>query len=183
MRKSDKITCEQIEKIFINKQIDKISEGEKQILITHLDSCENCKKYHVVFDEIQNVLAIEQKGELFPKPEIREHLLNRMKENQPLKENVLGSLLSNLKSVFSYRIPVYQAAVGIICLFLISFALGKVPSQDRIIKSDERAINSINELSLSHTNILDSLEILNKQKIGLNVSEDTVFTKYINATM
>lgn len=183
MRNSDKISCEQIEEILTNQKVDNVSDEEKQILINHLDSCENCKKYQSVFDEIQNVMKIEKNSELIPKPEIRKNLLNRMKSNQPLKEKVLKKFLSNLKSVFSYRIPVYQAAVGIICLFLISFALGKLPSQDRKLKSDESAFISIKELSLSHTNILDSLEILNKQKIGLNVSEDTVFTKYINATM
>ena len=183
MQKSDKSSCAKIEKMLINQKIDKISKEEKKLLITHLDSCENCKKYQSVFDGIQNVLAIEQKGELFPKPEIRENLLNRMRVNQPEKSNIFSNFLGDLKSVFSYRIPVYQAVVGIISLFIISFALGKLPSQDRIINSDERVFNSINELSLTHINILDSLDILNTQKIGLHVSEDTVFTKYINASM
>jgi len=183
MQKSDKNICEKIEEILINQKVDNVSEEEKRILSNHLDSCENCKKHQFVFDEIQNVVEIEQNSKLIPNPEIRENLLNRMKENQPDKTSILSNVMSSLKSVFSYRIPVYQAAVGIISLFLISFALGKLPFQDQLPNSDERAFNSINELSLSQTNILDSLKILNKQKIGLNVSEDTVFTKYINATM
>lgn len=183
MQKSNKITCEQVEKIFINQKIDHISEEEKQVLITHLHSCEFCKHHQLVCEKIHNSMDIEQNSELIPKPEIRENLVNKMKANQPEKSTTLGYFLNNLKSVFSYRIPVYQAAVGIISMFLIFFALEKLPSKDRLMNPSEKIFIQNSDLHLTQTNILDSLDILSKQKIGLNVSEDTVFTKYINASM
>ena len=73
--------------------------------------------------KIEKSMQIDADTPLQPNPAIQETIINQMQPKSFLRKNWLWNIISAAKSVFEYRIPVYQASLAmIVIIFLISLS-------------------------------------------------------------
>ena len=173
------LTCEEVENILIKQNIENISETEQQLVENHLRSCEQCKKYEYALLKLKNTLAAVHQDTLMPDPEIKKNISNRIAG----RTSVLNNIGQFILEIFEYRIPVYQAigAMAAVIFILVAF--------NTVATSTDRNIDILgNSVSLKGVveNLnyrLDSLQLIERQRIGISVSEDSILTQFIRPIM
>jgi hypothetical protein len=171
--------CEDVELLLSKRLVDELTEEEKQQVDVHLKSCNRCLSYERILLSLQESMQIKSEEQLAPRPEIRQHIVQRMKELKPQEAGVLRKTYHFLIRLFEYRIPVYQSLTGMILIFLLfmglkhfPFTFGQKPEKIQIITQMDTSIPT-------QLKVLDNLEILGRQKIGQNVKEDSTLTQFI----
>jgi hypothetical protein len=186
MKKSNKnsnISCAEIERLLIKKNIEGLTDSEQLLLNEHLKYCGRCIQFQRALVNIKGSMEIKTDNGLLPYHAVRQNLIKRMESIKKEKQSMLNTFLQPVRNILEYRIPVYQAAIGIAVVLLISIVNIKMPfsSQKKPLNlQDAFAI----EDSISYQyNFINKLQIIDSQKIGINVKEDTMFTKYIVTSM
>jgi len=129
-------------------------------------------------------MIVDQKSSLRPDPMTRQSLINRMDRLKPNKYRFFNLLWQRLLSMLEYRIPVYQGLIGVACCLLIfvvihSFSRSSQPQSG----SFKYYSQMIADTTFSQINVIKNLQIIEQQKIGKNVSEDTLLTRFIVSSM
>jgi hypothetical protein len=183
MHKNQKMKCEAVEELLIKQNFERLSEDENTLLQNHLKTCKHCQNYQNQFASLQSSIRIKEKSPLKPDPGIRQILLNRMEALKPKKHQVFDSLWQKILNLLEYRIPVYQGLIGLACSFLIFLVIHYFS-----FSSQQQARSTQYELSTADTtfyqiNVIKNLQIIEQQKIGKNVSEDSLLTRFIVSSM
>jgi hypothetical protein len=171
--------CEDIELLLSKRLVDELTDEEKQVVDTHLKSCDRCSSYERILLSLQESVQIKSDEKLAPRPGIRQNIVQRMKDLKPQETGVLQKTYHFFIRLFEYRIPVYQSLTGMILIFLLlmglkhfPFTFGQKPEKIQIITQMDTSIPT-------QLKVLDNLEILGRQKIGQNVKEDSTLTQFI----
>jgi len=170
------VKCTEFEKLLIKKNIDEISDAEALLLHEHLESCKTCQNYQHTLIKLQKSVQIDEADNLIPEPAIRKNIAGRIKTNH---RGVHEIVLAVVKSVLEYRIPVYQTLLGIAGIFLIVLAVNRFS----LLQPKETAMQQgnleLSELAFEQMNVHNNLQVMDYQKIGININEDTSMTKFI----
>ena len=175
--------CRKCEHLIIKNKIEELNSSEEKELNSHLLKCSHCRDYQETVDLVKNTIQTYSEVSIEREESIRQLILNRAKGKQTTSSNILEDILLKVKSFFEIKIPVYQAVIGVIILFFLLFLID-LPS-NRIM---ERGIGHIEypsnnqQIDLPY-NVIESLDFFLKQKIGKNVHEDSVLTRFIVSSM
>lgn len=171
--------CEDVELLLSKRLADELTEDEKQVVDTHLKSCNRCLSYERILLSLQESVQIKSEEKLAPHPAIRQHIIQRMKDLKPQETGVLRKTYHFFISLIEYRIPVYQSLTGMILIFLLFLGLKHLPFT--IGQKPERLqiATQIDTSAPAQLKVLDNLDIIGKQKIGQNVKEDSTLTQFI----
>jgi hypothetical protein len=177
MNKSNS-TCADIEKLLIKNNDEELSKAEHLLLQQHLQNCDQCQNFQRILTNMQSAMQIN-KDRLIPDPSIRLNIIRQMKK----KGDIFSVVWNYLKRALDYRIPVYQGLIGIGTCLLIVVAAHYLPfgyQQDRI---ESLSDVQFKDVAINQINVLSELTIIEQQKIGINVNEDTLLTKFIVPSM
>jgi len=174
-----KISCSEIERLLIKQRIleNELKTAESEVLKTHLATCEECAKYQSVLLNVGHLVDIENEFRLAPNSEIKENLSARLRA----KNRGVPNADSTQKSFFDFlkiKIPVYQAAVGTLLLFLVFYAVSDFGfgNQEKLDSSpatfNERPI--VDSLTM-----IQNIRLLESQKLGKNIEEDSLLIGFI----
>ena len=182
MKKSDETfseNCLNIEQLLIKSSFDKLTGDENLVVKEHLKSCGRCRIFQNTLVNLHESAAIPLKGKLAPDSAIHRNIIKRMKTARPQKQRVFGKIWKYIRNILEYRIPVYQAAFGAALILLLIFTVdqisvlpaNKVPDSHNILQTEESISTQMN--------VVDDLNIIEHQKIGRSVREDSILTRYI----
>ena len=144
----------------------------------HIDNCSACQSYLkslVIFREQLNRKPAKQ---LQPDPRILNNILAFKKIKKDLHGTKSDTILGNFWVLLEYRIPVYQALVGILLIFMMFLYLSgsfKSPS-DRTMYIDYSGKEE--ELTSSELYLVDSLS-MHRPDRGQNAKEDSVLMNFL----
>ncbi len=171
--------CDDIERLLVNRLLGELTTDENLLVEEHLRICPQCRSYQIGLLNMQNAMQAEGEERLTPDPAIRRAIVGRMKALRSQKTGPLAKTWQHVRGVFAYRIPVYQAlfsAALILLIFIgakqLTFSTGGEVTQARL-----------GEAVPSQMSVIDNLEILKQQKIGLSAKEDTTLARFIVSTM
>lgn len=173
------LTCKNVENILIKQNIENITEKEQQLVEEHLQSCQECKKYEYILLKIKNTLTAVHQEALIPDTRIKKKITKKINNHHSVLNNIWQFILD----LCDYRIPVYQALSVMVAVILLLVAFNRVGS------STDRNIDLLgNSISLKAVveNLnyrLDSLQLIERQRIGVSVSEDSILTQFIKPIM
>jgi hypothetical protein len=178
-RANNTLTCHEIEHILLKKSIEEISIKEQQIIEQHLRYCHQCKRYEHFLVDIKRAFTTPQNNNLEPLHEIRENALKIMSGYR----GVFSMLWNSIIGLFEYRIPIYQpmAVILIIFVLLVGFKFAGPGKNIFVISGSED--NKSHGMILNESFALDSLQVLERQRIGKNVLEDSVLTNFTTTAM
>lgn len=183
LHKNQTIKCEEIEELLIRQNIENFSEEENSILQNHLKTCKRCQSYQNQLTFIQTSIPISQKSPLKPDPAIRQAVINKINTFKPQKYNIVDSLWQRILNILEYRIPIYQGLIGIACSLLIFVAINYFSLSSQRELERPRYQNMMADTTFYQINVIKNLQIIEQQKIGKNVREDSLLTRFIVSSM
>ena len=186
MKKSSensKPNCEDIQRLLVNKVSDELTRDEDRLLEGHLKSCGHCRSYQNTLLSLKDSMQIGTGEKLVPDPAIRENIVRRMKTLQPQETPILRNAWQYIRSIFEYRVPVYQTLSGLALIALIFLATRQISFSPDQKPPEPRSLVRMEMPAPTQMSVVDNLDIIDKQKIGRNVTEDTTLTRFIVSTM
>lgn len=178
-KKQNKI-CTGIENLLIQKNFHQLSKKEKSTLKRHFSTCESCRNFTETINGFYTLLSIPQNNEIKPDPEIREKSILRMKEISPSPEGLVITLKQLFSDFLNLKIHVYQAALGIVVLFLSFYTINKFFTPEHGFNFHQIKPSEYHRKIDFQTNTLEQIDMVRKQKIGRNVMEDSLLVKMFN---
>ena len=175
--------CDAVEELLIKQGIEKLSVEEDNLLQNHLKNCVNCREFQNQLVSIQSTMKIDQQSQLKPDPAIHRILMKRMNAAKQVKLRRVDSAWQRLMNLLEYRIPVYQGLIGLACSLLIFVAINyfSFSSQQQSVRPDYHVNKA--DTSFYQVNVIKNLQIIEQQKIGRNVKEDSLLTRFIVSSM
>jgi hypothetical protein len=183
LHKNQTMKCDTVKQLIIKQGIETLSADENNILQSHLKTCVPCQDYHNQLVSLQSSIMISVKSPLQPDPAIHPNLMKRMNAFKSPKHRAVDSPWQKLLNILEYRIPVYQGLIGLACSLLIFVAINYFSfSSQHKTGSSEYSIN-VADSSCYQINVIKNLQIIEQQKIGKNVREDSLLTRFIVSSM
>lgn len=182
MRNRDELTCEVIQTLLITGEADSLDSEMAAYCSHHLEECADCRAIQKETAVLAHRLQQKPEADLAAGPAIHAQLMQKMQHKRS-KSFSLTRWFTSLRDLLNRRIPVYQAALAtgfvLLIIFLtINFPVGITPEH-----IDTTETESIEFLYDDQGFVLQALQISDSQKIGINVKEDTMFTRFIYTTM
>ncbi len=118
-------------------------------------------------------------------PDYRSTFILRYQQDCPShesRESKLNVIWERIRRVFEYRIPVYQGVLGAAALVVLFFFIQNIKSE--LIYTESQNLRFTPETGqFTNVQVIHDLKIIDDQKIGRSVSEDTLLTKYVFSVM
>lgn len=183
LNKNQKTRCDAVEELLIKQNFEKLSEDENNLLQNHLKTCNGCQKYQLQLANLRSSLVVSEQSSLQPDPLIRQSLINRVKALKPQDHRFFDSLWQRLLNILEYRIPVYQGLIGLACSILIFVMIHYFSLSSYHEVEIPRYQNMMADTTFYQINVIKNLQIIGQQKIGKNVREDSLLTRFIVTAM
>lgn len=183
MKKLNTINCNDIERVMISKNFDEITDDENITIKEHLKSCAHCRSYQYTLLNLQNTLQVKPDHKLSPDPNIRRNIIKGMKSIQSQEPGIFSRSWQYIRSILEYRIPVYQALSGAVLILLILFAINQLYfsiNWNRIINQE---IILLEVTIPDKISAIKNIDLIDQQKIGRNVKEDSLLARFIVPSM
>ena len=177
------LKCSDFEHLLLKKESDNLTESEAALLRRHLESCERCGAFKNVVSELHRAMSVPSKGGLIPDREIYRRAVMKMKEKSRKRALKASNFWQSILGILRYRIPLYQAAMGI-ALFVFMFL-----SLDQFNLSEDYTEERISESFQGKGVIVDTVDVLrdifkiDAGKVGRNAKEDSFLTQFIYTIM
>jgi hypothetical protein len=171
--------CDDIEQLLIKKNIDELTPDENLLVEKHLKFCERCRGYQSTLLSLQDSMQICSEEKLIPDPAIHQNIIQRMKTLRPEQTGIFKSGWQYIRNMLEYRIPVYQTLLGIVLILLISFSINTLFLTTQKESSKLQVFAQMEPLAYSQMEVLDNLDIIDQQKIGISAKEDTSLTRFL----
>jgi len=181
--RNHKLGCADFETLLVRSRYEELAEGELTVLSRHVQSCQKCESYGHALERMVTAMDLSQPTKLTPAPGIRDQVLRRMIAARRTRHGRLSSLLQTGIEVLRFRIPLYQAALGVaFILVLYPFVNQHLVAPKR---SDSRQSNVTRTRQhageqVSFSSHSDSLDTL---RIGRNIKEDSLLLRFIHTSM
>ena len=175
--------CKQIEELILKQTTEILNKDEIKFIKKHIENCPSCKAFKISLTNIEKSMQIDTDTILQPNPEIKETIMFRLQQNSALRKNWVSNFINTTRSIFEYRIPVYQAGLAmIIIVFLITFGLDFSKSiQDKNELAPVYIQNA--GIPLNSEYIIENYPDLENQKVGVNVREDSILIGFISTSL
>ena len=180
---SSNMNCDYIQRLLVNKIFDELTPDENLLVEEHLKSCDHCRSYQITLLNLKDSMQIGSGEKLAPNPAIRENIVQRMKILQPQETGILRSTWQYVRSVFEYRVPVYQTLSGLALIALIFLATKQISFSPDRRPPEPRSLIRLEMPAPTQMSVVDNLDIIDQQKIGRSAREDTALTRFIVSTM
>jgi len=177
------ITCETIEELSIKQAIETLSADENNLLKQHLKTCVHCQEFQNQLASLQSSITISEKSPLKPDPAIHQSLMKRMNAYYQIKRGTVDSFWQRLVNFLEYRIPVYQGLIGLAGSLLILVAINYFSFSGQQQSDRPEYPTNPSDTSFYQINVIKNLQIIEEQKIGKSVSEDSLLTRFIVTAM
>lgn len=182
MKESNKkpfLSCDDVEQLLLKKTIDELTGDERHLTREHLKSCDRCQSFQNALLNLQDSMQAGTIDKLAPDPAIRENVIKRMRDLKPQKSGIPGKTYKAIRTVLEYRIPVYKALPVAVLIVLVFVAVQQHPST---LRQEPAVLNNVAETEISvpaQLRVIDNLGIIDQQKIGQSVKDDTTLARFI----
>jgi hypothetical protein len=176
---SSKLDCNTVEKILFQNSINELNKFEKDQILQHIESCDNCRASEKLIKSFSQLLQAELvNSKLNPNPVIKESLLNRL-----ISQSVFNnSILEFVRNFFKLRIPLYQVITALILIGAFTFFFNQKGNRLDSLSNNVAIIAAIdsNAISMSFQNSIEWIDNHNK---GKSILEDSVLASFIQSAM
>ena len=174
MENSMSKNCARIEGLLIKKSLGRIRNREDSLLAEHLRACDRCRAYWAILMAIPTSMDVSADTTLVPDARIYQHVKSKIGRAKSGQGEILRDVWQHMFRVFKLRIPLYQAMLGIAVILIMSLALERVSLSN--LELSGRA--QTRESAIIEREVLDHLEMIDRQNIGGTVSEGNLLVHH-----
>ncbi len=153
---------------------DKISLKDEEQLTRHLKHCKECKKYQQILFDIQQSMHADTYIPVEPSPAIARSIREKIRAGRR------EPLFSLMDRIFMHKIPVYQAAFGAVLVAVI-LTLSTGDKNTAPVSAPVKPRTPAAEIDFYTTQ--QTLDLLQHQNVGINVSTDSVLMRFVNTML
>ncbi|MBN2000447.1 hypothetical protein JW935_23050 [candidate division KSB1 bacterium] len=168
--------CNYYKDLLIRHATEGISAQLFERLQKHLEDCKDCRKVQQNIVRLQQVMHVDSSNFSGPSPDIAQKLRREIRKNRH------DHIFTTLRLILSYKIPVYQAAIGAVFValfFWLSTHSTVIPLKvDKI--SDDVTIQSN---TVGYYTTQQALDLLQYQNVGIEVSKDSLLMQFTRTTL
>jgi len=178
----EKNSCRQAEEILIQKIQEEISPDDLKLLSTHLQNCSACREFENSLKQMKSTAANIKEG-IRPDPQTLKNLKSYFNKKHDVTAGFGNEFLNRIISFLRKPVPLYQAAVPILCAVLIIIFLkpGLKLTSGTNLKPQIEAVDLPRSFQ-ENTFTTDWEQLIQHQK-GISASEDSIFSKAHFSTM
>lgn len=181
--KSNK-TCKTIEKLIVKKDIYNLTEDEIRTFDEHIQKCESCKQYVQLISSIKKEMQLDIADEIVTDPQTEGFLLKKFENLNTRKSKNTKKMSQVFWDMFSIKIPLYKAVAGGLAAIILTFFLAyHKPYDNIVVVQNDQSIIALVDTNDIHFNTVKSLHILENQKIGRSLVEDSVLARLSHYSM
>ena len=131
--KSNKVNCLKYQEKIFGVFDDGAAIENDLSLKNHIAICYNCQNYLENLSVIKDKMKISPSDDLKPNPQILKNIIAFKKVKLGLIRKNKESFWDIIRTIFEFRIPVYQALSGaVVILMLFMYVSGNIVSTDRV---------------------------------------------------
>lgn len=168
-----KESCEKIQSILIDRKISGISDDDKNVINSHIENCEACRKLASELALIEGLLKNKNDKNIIPRPE------TLIKLKSYLKSENIRPVNNKKEKEFILWKNHYLAFAAVLIFFLIIFSVTTIGPDLNKSTIDSTYQNIFIQSQPAIININD----LNLHPGGKSIGEDSLILNYINASM
>jgi hypothetical protein len=180
--KSQKVNCSLFQEKIFGLFDDNLPVNSNASVKMHMDSCQDCQTYLENLTHLKNQMQVAPTKDLYPNSKILKNIIVFKNIKSSLQKKNQDSVWDSIRTLFEFRIPVYQALSGaVVALMLFVFISNNIISSNTNTK---QLGSSGNQTSITSSDlyVLDSLNLTNPAK-GQNAKEDSVLISFLVPTM
>ena len=167
--------CEAVQQYLVSNDQEPFPPAVKK----HLENCAECRRYAATIHKLAEVYSLKKRRKgILPDHAIRENLLLNIQHN---RKDI--SFIEKLSRIFTYRIPVYQAAAAIAITLVVFFTADNISESPHEFADYSRSEITVDHSSFPSVYFPDSLNISAIQNIGRSALEDSAMTRFMVTTM
>lgn len=171
----------------IQEKLFDLSESGKEIesnisVKNHVAFCQNCQRYLDNLSIIKDNMRVSPSDDLKPNPQILKNIIAYKNIKSGLKKKNQKSFWETMRSIFEFRVPVYQALSGaavvlILFIYVSNTSISPSTNAKYIEYSGTKDGTKSSELYA-----IDSLNYSNPGR-GRNAKEDSVLISFLVPTL
>lgn len=148
-------------------------------LTAHLDECRECREAAAFRMRLHETLDAPAAGDVVPDPQLQRQLRRHLRQRHHSARNGSASVWNGLQRLLNLRVPLYQAAVGIL-LLLALFYLGDPPPPNN--GEDAAPFQNVQFLADS-TERSDTLQIDTSRQPGRSIKDDSLLSRFMTPVL
>jgi chorismate mutase len=168
----NKKTCNLIQDILIKQSYEgALPPADIEKLENHLARCELCKKYRQILTEI----SASQKMQPFDITAVETAVKQAVLHSFPQKNQAgyLQWIWKYVMELFRYRMPVYQSVIAFVILFFFFYKIDSISTEEKENTVQTTDSLAISKIPMNYSYIIDNFEIIESQRIGETIKEDS----------
>jgi len=156
-------SCTDIQRTIVLGKIDYLNQADLKQLRAHLEHCPKCAGYSETLELVESILQQEWEPEKNELRSVRKQLYSAFEKNLQSGRNhrFFYWVLERL----TWRVPVYQVAVGMILMFIVTFTAVKHSDSQEGISLERKIIAGMANL--------DTIQLEQLDNIGRSSLEDS----------
>jgi len=173
--------CVEIQKRIEDLNSKNINLDSNPDIVEHLKHCAECRAFQVTLDTLKSHFQDPPVHGLKSNSHIRKNILNYFELKKRIYTRKDEKFLEWIKSVFTVRIPVYQALSGLaVLILLVVFLSGNSTHGLWWMEIDHSGKTEM--YKDSNLYVLDTLHLLNTSN-GQNALEDSILVGFLESSL
>jgi len=164
--------CAHIQELLLNKPVENISPDDERDVAAHLKGCPDCRQFQQQIESVAD--AMQSSPEIHPRDSLRRTLLQHMRAKNKFHKRV--PLWR--RYLLSRKIAVYQAFAAAALVFFFIVITHKVKDYSDV--ANQLYMPSVPDVELLNVVTVQQVhQIVDSQKVGVTLSQDTVLSKIL----
>ncbi len=183
IEKNPKSQCHSIEALIIRQMYEPLSVEEEKTLQKHLRHCSHCQQFEQRLNTLLQSVQIPVEISSPIDKKMMDAMYDRIRMLSSEREKFYLQPEGKIRRILTHPVPLYQVVLGIVLLSIILIGIFSFPpsKQTNLLPP---ALSDINKPPVQYQlQVLDSLNILNQQRVGITVHEDTLLTDFLVSMM
>ncbi|MBN1482154.1 hypothetical protein EH223_07850 [candidate division KSB1 bacterium] len=165
--------CKHIKDLIIQRNIAPLPQKDERVLVQHMKSCTSCQAFERLVSSYEDVSA--NSFTLRPRDDIKVSLKRIMRTRAQI---IPKGVKNRLAHVLASRKVLYKIAVATIILFLFILGMPQL-KRSQHTRHREYTTTTIDSISLNVINLNQIIQIVDSQKVGVNLRQDTMLAKIL----
>ncbi|GEM_PF-4909940 len=179
--KTNGSNCTAAQDLLIKKDVEPLTDEENFSLTEHLQNCARCVAFQSTLRHIHQLVETTAQDGLQPDPAIRQRLRDKIGLQKPPSLSIasVSGLWHSILGILRFRIPIYQAALGVAAVVAIFMAIEKLNARGDGVTLKPAQITPSEKQMIAPSPIMNTIAKIDSQKIGRTVADDSLLMKFI----
>ena len=171
--------CADMAELIAKKYNHRLNAEEAGRLTAHLDDCRECRTAAPFWMRLHERLDASAVGDLIPDPQLQRQLRRHLRQRHHPARRGIGAAWHGVQRLLNVRVPLYQAALGILFLLALFYLGDPLPPNP----GESAAPFQNVQFLADSTERSDTLQIDTSRQPGRSIKDDSLLSRFITPVL